>query len=73
MQDFYRCEPVYEARAETVATRCCKKLVVDMHYEARIQAIVTYHRSIMGERIPKSEARLLSLTWDQYLEVSTHH
>ena len=73
MQDFYRCEPGYEARAEAVATRCCKKLVVDMHYEARIQAIVTYHGSILGEMIPKCEARLLLLTWDQYLEVSTHH
>jgi len=46
---------------------------MDMHYEACIQAIVTYHGSILGERIPKSEARLVSLTWDQYLEVSTNH
>jgi hypothetical protein len=30
MQDFFR----YEARADVVATTSCKKLVVDMHYEA---------------------------------------
>ena len=40
---------------------------MDMHYEARIQAIVTYHGSILGEMILKCEARLLLLTWDQYL------
>jgi hypothetical protein len=26
----------YEARADVVATTSCKKLVVDMHYKARI-------------------------------------
>jgi hypothetical protein len=43
MQDFFRYEVVYEARADVVATMSCKKLVVDMHYEVRIQAIVSYH------------------------------
>jgi hypothetical protein len=36
MQDFFRCEAGYEAREDVVATTSCKKLVVDMHYEARI-------------------------------------
>jgi hypothetical protein len=36
MQDFFRCEAGYEARANVVATTSCKKLVVDMHYEAQI-------------------------------------
>jgi hypothetical protein len=31
---FFRCEAGYEARADVVATTSCKKLVVDMHYEA---------------------------------------
>jgi hypothetical protein len=31
---FLRCEAGYEARADVVATTSCKKLVVDMHYEA---------------------------------------
>jgi hypothetical protein len=34
MQDIFRCEAGYEARADVVATTSCKKLVVDMHYEA---------------------------------------
>jgi hypothetical protein len=33
MQDFFRCEARYEARADVVATTRCKKLVMDMHYE----------------------------------------
>jgi hypothetical protein len=34
MQDFFRCEARYEARADMVATTSCKKLVVNMYYEA---------------------------------------
>jgi hypothetical protein len=33
-----------------------KKLVVDMHYEARIQAIVCYHGSVLGEKVTKQDA-----------------
>jgi hypothetical protein len=36
MQDFFRCQDGFEAKADVVATRCCKKLVVDMHYEAHL-------------------------------------
>jgi hypothetical protein len=54
-----------------VATTSCKKLVVDMHYEARIQAIVTYHDSVLGEKVSKKDARTMSLTPDQYLQVNT--
>jgi hypothetical protein len=61
MQDFFRCEAGHEDRVDVVATTSCKKLVVDMHYEARIQAIVTYHGSILGEKLTK----------DQYLQVNT--
>jgi hypothetical protein len=64
MQDFFRCEAGYEAREDVVATTSCKKLVVDMHYEARIQAIVTYHGPILGERVTKTQARTMSLTRD---------
>jgi hypothetical protein len=34
MQNFFRCEARYEARADVVATMSCKRFVVDMHYEA---------------------------------------
>jgi hypothetical protein len=54
-----------------VATTSCKKLVVDMHYEARIQAIVTYHGSVLGEKVSKKDVRTMSLTPDQYLQVNT--
>jgi hypothetical protein len=67
MRDFFRCEAGYEARADMVATTSCKKLVVDMHYETWIQAIVTYHSSVLGERVTKTQARTMSLTRDQYL------
>jgi hypothetical protein len=49
----------------------CKKLIVDMHYEACIQAIVTYHSSVLGEKVSKKDARTMSLTPDQYLQVNT--
>jgi hypothetical protein len=71
MQEFFRCEAGYEARADVVATTSYKKLVVDMHYEARIPAIVTYHSSILGERVTKTQARTMSLTRDQYLHVKS--
>jgi hypothetical protein len=45
-----------------VATTSCKKLIVDMHYEARIQAIVTYHSSILGKKVSKQDALTMSLT-----------
>jgi hypothetical protein len=71
MQDFFRCEAGYEARADVVATMSCKKLVVDMHYDARIQAIISYHGSILGEKVTKQQAQTMSLTRDQYLQVNT--
>jgi hypothetical protein len=71
MQDFFRCEAGYEARADVVATMSCKKLVVDMYYDARIQAIVSYHDSILGDKVTKKDARTMYLTRDQYLQVNT--
>jgi hypothetical protein len=56
MQDFFRCEAGYKARADVVATTCCKKLVMDMQYEARIQVIVGYHDSVLGEKLTKQDA-----------------
>jgi hypothetical protein len=56
MHDFFICEAGYEARADVVANASCKKLVVDMDYEARIQAIVTYHGSVLGEKVSKQDA-----------------
>jgi quinolinate synthase len=71
MQDFYRCEAGYKATTDVVATTSCKKLVVDMHYEAQIQAIVSYHDSVLGEKVTKQQAQTMSLTRDQYLQVKS--
>jgi hypothetical protein len=40
-------------------------------YEARVQAIINYHATVLGERVNKEQARTMRLTREQYLEVST--
>jgi hypothetical protein len=71
MQNFIRCKARYKAMADVVATMSCKKLVVDMPYEARIQAIVTYHGSVLREKVSKQDTRTMSFTRDRYLHVNT--
>ena len=73
MQDFFRYEEGYEAKADAVADKAAKKLVKDMHYEARIQAMIQYHAQILRVRLPKSEARTMSLTAEQYLTVNIEY
>jgi hypothetical protein len=51
----------------------CMKLVVDLHYEARIQTIIIFHASVLGEKVVKKDARTMSLTRDQYLQVAIEH
>ena len=62
MQDFFRCEKGYEAKADVVADKAAKKLVKDMHYETRIQAMIQYHTEILKVRVPKSATRTMRLT-----------
>lgn len=73
MQTYFRCDEGFEARADQVATKACKKLITDMHHEVRVQAIVTYHGSKLGEKVTKKDARNMTLTRDQYLEVDEEH
>ena len=56
-----------------VADKATKKLVKDMRYEARIQAVIQYHAEILRVRLPKSVARTISLTPKQYLKVNIEH
>jgi hypothetical protein len=70
MQDFYRCEPGVEELADRVATTACKKLMHDMHYESRLQAIINYLAWFKGRKVTKVEARNIFLTRDQYLKVN---
>ena len=58
---------------EQVTTKAYKKLITDMHHEVRIQAIVTYYGSKLGERKTKKDAREMQLTREQYLEVNEEH
>jgi hypothetical protein len=50
-----------ENRAAKVANTACYKLVKDMHYEARAQAIITYHAMFLGRKVTKAEARNITL------------
>jgi hypothetical protein len=67
MQLYFKCEEGFVVRAEAVLTKACKKLIVDIHYEASVQAIFTYHSSILSENVKKPQARSMTLTWDQYI------
>ena len=71
MQDFYRCEEGMMPMAIQVARKACYKLVADMLYEARIQAVIDYKAKIKKVRIYKGPARDLRLTQEQYLRVNT--
>ena len=73
MKDLFRCEEGYEAKADVVANKAAKKLVKDMHYEARIQVVIQYHVEILRVKLPKSVARTMRLTPEQYLKVNIEH
>jgi hypothetical protein len=72
MHDFFRCVPGLETRADVVASNRCKKIVVDMHYEARLQCIINYWAGL-GRKVRKADARTMTLTQEQYIAVSTEH
>jgi len=55
--------------AREVANTACHKLVADMLYEARIQAVIDYKARIEKVRIYKGPARDIRLTREQYLRV----
>ena len=73
MQDFFRYEEGYKAKADVVVDKAAKKLIKDMHYEACIQAMIQYHTEILRVRLPKSAARTMRLTPEQYLKVNIEH
>nr|TKW09369.1 hypothetical protein SEVIR_6G090100v2 [Setaria viridis] len=67
--DFYRCQEGFEAKAKAVCDVATKKLVKDMHYEARIQAIIEFHAQYRRMKVRKEEARIMNLTKDQFMRV----
>ena len=60
-------------RAIQVDSKACYKLVVDMIYEVRIQAVIDYKAKIERVRIYKGPARDLRLTREKYLRVNTQY
>ena len=73
MQDFFICGEGYKAKTDAMADKAAKKLIKDMHYEARIQAVIQYHAKFLAERITKRAARTMSLTSEQYMKVNIEH
>jgi hypothetical protein len=69
LQEHYRCEDGYEQEAERVLENACKKLVHDMHYEVRIQAVVNYYHEHESTKLVKADARKKTLTKEQYMKV----
>ena len=53
--------------------KTAKKLIKDMHFEVRIQAMIQYHAKILRVRLPKSAARTMRLASEQYLKVNIEH
>jgi hypothetical protein len=45
----------------------------DMHYEARIQAVITYNVAFLLRKVTKANARSIMLTRQQYLEVNIEY
>jgi len=41
-----------------------------MHYEARLQAVVTYNAAFEFRKVTKKEARKETLTKEQYMKVN---
>ena len=73
MQDFYRCMEGQEARENELAHMAYYKLVKDMHYEARVQAVILHYAEFEKRSVKKEVARELLLTRDQYLKVNKYH
>ncbi|TVU42276.1 hypothetical protein EJB05_08671, partial [Eragrostis curvula] len=67
--DFFRCEPGMEDMVARVVNKVYQKLITDMFYEARIQAVITYHGQVLKTTVTKNDARTMQLTRAQYLLV----
>lgn len=69
MRDFFRCEPGQEDLAAQTTRRACVKLVKDMHYKTRVQAIVD-HFARRKVKVTKTEAREMRLSREDYIRVN---
>ena len=56
-----------------MANKAAKELIKDMHYQTCIQAVIQYHAKILRVRVPKSAAKTMRLTSEQYLKINIEH
>ena len=75
MQEYFKLDDGFEGTAEAVAKRACRKRVVDIHHEVRLQAIIDYYGTKLGQKVTKKDIREqdLTLTKPQFLEVAKEH
>ena len=73
MQDFFRCALGYEGWAERVQDKVCRHRLSNLYHETRLQCIINYNGNVLGEVGRKQAARTMTLTKEQYLQVSTKH
>ena len=75
MQEYFKLDDGFEGTAEAVAKRACRKCVVDVHHEARLQAIIDYYGTKLEQKVTKKDIREqdLTLTKPQFLEVAKEH
>ena len=73
MQDFFIYESGQEAKADVVLDKAAKKLVKDMHYEARVQVMIQFYAEHRGEKVNRKDARTINLTREQYMQVNIIH
>ena len=59
----------YGDEADRVMEVVCKKLVLDMHYEAQVQCVIDHSVIKLGRKMYKPEARTVKLTREEYLQV----
>ncbi|TVU06096.1 hypothetical protein EJB05_49288 [Eragrostis curvula] len=71
MHDLYRIEKEYEDLARQVASTACHKLVKDMMYEARNQAIIDL-KTAMDVQVNRKEAVRIFPTKEEYLALEAH-
>ena len=74
MQEYFKLDDGFKGTAEAVAKRACRKRVVDVHHEARLQAIIDYYGTKLRQKVTKDiREQDLTLTKPEFLEVAKEH
>jgi hypothetical protein len=67
MQYFFTCNEGYEARVARVQDKVYRVQLSDLYHEARLQCIINYSADVLGQVVRKPDARVRTLTREQYL------